>query len=370
MSEVVLKNICKIFQEKKVVCDLNLTIKEGEFLTLLGPSGCGKTTTLNMIAGLETVTLGEVFVGGKKYNDIPARRRNIGMVFQSYALFPHMTVDQNIAFGLKIQKKSRLEIFEKLEWVKAMLQLMDKGRRYPRELSGGERQRVALGRALVLSPQVLLLDEPLSNLDQELRESMTTELKKIHQNVGCTMIYVTHNQMEAMRMSDRIAILKEGRLMQCDTPMNIFNQPKNRFVATFIGAPAMNMFPAKVTVQDGESFVDIDGIRLCLEKDRSIALLESKGREVTAGIRPQQIFYFKDREGRRHSDTDVDAEILLVEPLGERLMVTAKMGKREMVFFMISDRVPVPGERLSTVIDGRHIHLFDRESGERIALGE
>jgi ABC-type sugar transport system ATPase subunit len=184
------------------------------------------------------------------------------------------------------------------------------------------------------------------------------------------MIYVTHNQMEAMRMSNRIAILNDGRLMQCDTPMNIFSQPINKFVANFIGAPAMNMFPAKIVTDDGESMVDIDGIRLRLEKDKSRALLAFNGREVTAGVRPQQIFHFKDREGRRRSDTEVEVEILLVEPLGERLMVTAKMGKREMVFFMISDRVPAPGERFSTVIDGRNIHLFERESGERITLGE
>ena len=370
MAEVILKKICKLFQEKRVVCDLDLTIAEGEFLTLLGPSGCGKTTTLNMIAGLEPITQGELFVAGKLYNSIPARRRNIGMVFQSYALFPHMTVDQNIAFGLKIQKKTRLEIFDKLEWVKCLLQLTDKGRRYPRELSGGERQRVALGRALVLSPQVLLLDEPLSNLDQELRETMTTELKKIHQNVGCTMIYVTHNQMEAMRMSNRIAIMKDGRLMQCDTPMNIFNKPKSKFVASFIGAPAMNLYPAHLIVEEGETLVSIDGIKLHIEKERGLALMDFKGREVTAGIRPQQVLYFKDREGRRHSDTEVEAEVILVEPVGERLMITAKIGKREMIFFMLSDRVPSAGERVCIIIDGRHIHLFERESGERIPLGE
>jgi multiple sugar transport system ATP-binding protein len=370
MSEVILKDLCKIFHEKKVVCDLSLTIEEGEFLTLLGPSGCGKTTTLNMIAGLENITHGELYVGGRLYNEIPARKRNIGMVFQSYALFPHMTVDQNIAFGLKIQNKSRLQIFDKLEWAKNLLQLLDKGKRYPRELSGGERQRVALGRALVLSPQVLLLDEPLSNLDQELRETMTTELKKIHQNVGCTMIYVTHNQMEAMRMSNRIAVLKDGRLMQCDTPMNIFSQPTNKFVATFIGAPAMNMLPARLGVAEDEVVVEVDGTRLRLEKERGLALKAMAGREVTAGLRPQQIFYFGDREGRRHSDTEAQVEIALVEPVGERLMVTGKLGKRDIVFFMISDRIPQPGERVSIVIDGRHIHLFERESGVRIALGE
>ncbi len=370
MSEVHLKNLNKIYHDKKVVCDLNLNIFEGEFLTLLGPSGCGKTTTLNMIAGLESITEGELIIGGKPYNDIPARKRNIGMVFQSYALFPHMTVDQNMAFGLKIQKMSRLEIFNKLEWVKGMLKLTDKGNRFPRELSGGERQRVALGRALVLSPQVLLLDEPLSNLDQELRETMTTELKKIHQNVGCTMIYVTHNQMEAMRMSNRIAIMKDGCLMQCDTPMNIFNRPKTKFVATFIGAPAMNMYPARLIVEEDETLVDIDGIKLHLEKEKCLAMKEFNGKELIAGVRPQQILYFKDREGRRHSDTEVEVEIVLVEPVGERMMVTAKMGKRDMIFLMLSDRMPLPGEKVSVFIDGRHVHLFERESGERITLGE
>jgi multiple sugar transport system ATP-binding protein len=292
------------------------------------------------------------------------------MVFQSYALFPHMTVDENIAFGLKIKKRPRLEIFERLDWVKRLLHLSDKGKRYPRELSGGERQRVALGRALVLEPSVLLLDEPLSNLDQELRETMTTELKKIHQDVGCTMIYVTHNQMEAMRMSDRIAVMKDGCLIQCDTPMNIFNHPKNRFVACFIGAPPMNILTAKLVSAEDEVSVEIEGVRLRLEKNRGQALLPYVGKDVISGIRPQQIYFFKDRDGRRHSDTEVEVVANIIEPLGERIMVDARLGGRELVFLMISDRLPEPGEKIRIVIDGRNIHLFENENGERITLGE
>ncbi|MFH0920060.1 MAG: ABC transporter ATP-binding protein [Fibrobacterota bacterium] len=370
MSEVIIRKIRKLYGSKVVIPDLSLTIHDGEFLTLLGPSGCGKTTTLNMVAGLESISGGDILVGGRCYNELPARKRNIGMVFQSYALFPHMTVDQNIAFGLKIKKKERLEIFDKLEWVKNLLHLSDKGRSYPRELSGGERQRVALGRALVLEPDVLLLDEPLSNLDQELRESMTTELKKIHQDVGCTMIYVTHNQMEAMRMSDRIAIMRDGRLMQCDAPMTIFNFPQSRFVATFIGAPAMNMYPAHLIADGDDTFAEIGDVRLRLERERGKALRALSGRDVVAGIRPQQIYCFKDKPGKRHSDTEIEVETGIVEPLGERFMIDAKFGGQTMVFFMVSDRMPVRGEKIRTIIDGRHIHLFDRDNGERIGLGE
>ncbi|OGJ87508.1 MAG: hypothetical protein A2487_06145 [Candidatus Raymondbacteria bacterium RifOxyC12_full_50_8] len=372
MSEVILKQITKSYKEKEVIHGIDLHIREGEFLTLLGPSGCGKTTILNMIAGLESISSGEIHIGGRLMNDVPARKRNIGMVFQSYALFPHMTVDQNIAFGLKIQKLPRIQIFEKLEWAKELLHLSEKGKSFPRELSGGERQRVALGRALVLQPHVLLLDEPLSNLDQELRESMTTELKRIHQNVGCTSVYVTHNQMEALRMSDRIAVIRDGRLIQCDTPMRIFERPTTVFVGNFIGSPAMNQFPARIAEAGGEAVVTIGDTALCMEKGRSQALLRHTGREVLAGIRPQQINFFKDREGMRHSDTDVRVEVQIYEPLGERLMVTGKFNSHDMVFFMIPDpeHLPKRGDALQVVIDGRHIHFFDRETGVRITDGE
>jgi multiple sugar transport system ATP-binding protein len=275
-------------------------------------------------------------------------------------------VDENIAFGLKIKKRTRLEIFDKLDWVKGLLHLSEKGKSYPRELSGGERQRVALGRSLVLEPAVLLLDEPLSNLDQELRETMTTELKRIHQEVGYTMIYVTHNQNEALRMSQRIAVIKKGRLIQCDTPVNIFNRPKNRFVAAFVGSPAMNMIDARVVKEAGEAKVEVAGVRLNLEKEAGVALLSLEGREVVAGIRPQQIYYFKDRVGRRRSDTDVEVRVNLVEPMGDRLMVNALLGGHHIVFLMVSDAMPARGDLLRIVVDGRNLHLFDKRSGERI----
>ncbi|MBL8026549.1 MAG: ABC transporter ATP-binding protein [Fibrobacteres bacterium] len=371
MSHVVLNKLCKTFGGGLfVVRDLNLNIKDGEFLTLLGPSGCGKSTTLNMIAGLETISSGELFIGDKLYNDIPARKRNIGMVFQSYALFPHMTVDQNIAFGLKLKKMSRIDIFDKLEWAKSLLHLEDKGRRFPKELSGGERQRVALGRALVLNPQVLLLDEPLSNLDQELRETMTTEIKRIHLSVGCTTVYVTHNQMEAMRMSDRIAVMRDSRLMQCASPMTIFNYPANRFTAGFIGSPAMNMFEAQIVEFEGGAGVKIGDINMRLPKERSEALVTEIGRKVTAGVRPQQIFHFKDSHGRRHSDTEVLVKIQFVEPLGDRIMATAKFQGQDFLFFIMADKPPAKGEEVGAVIDGRHIHLFDKDGGDRISIGE
>jgi multiple sugar transport system ATP-binding protein len=323
-----------------------------------------------MIAGLEAVTEGEIRIGGRQMNYVPARARNIGMVFQSYALFPHMTVDQNMAFGLKIKKRPRLEIFEKLDAIKRLLHLSDKSNRYPRELSGGERQRVALGRALVLEPSVLLLDEPLSNLDQELRETMTTELKKIHLDIGCTMIYVTHNQMEAMRMSDRIAVLREGRLVQCDAPLNIFNRPKNRFVGCFIGAPPMNVMPARLGLFQSELFVEVEGYRIRLERERSRALMPYRDKPVLLGIRPQQIYFSKDRGGKRHSDTVVDVAANIIEPLGERIMVNAKLGGQELIFLMVSDWLPRAGEKIKIVIDGRAIHLFEKDNGERITLGE
>ncbi len=371
MSHVVLKKLCKTFDRGLfVVRDLDLTINEGEFLTLLGPSGCGKSTTLNMIAGLEDISSGELIVGGKRYNNIPARKRNVGMVFQSYALFPHMTVDQNIAFGLKLKKMSRIDIFDKLDWVKGLLHLEDKGMRYPRELSGGERQRVALGRALVLDPQVLLLDEPLSNLDQELRETMTTEIRRIHLKVGCTTVYVTHNQMEAMRMSDRIAVMRNSMLMQCDSPMSIFNYPANKFTASFIGSPTMNMFQAKILPFEGGAGIGIGGVVLRLEKGRSDALVSEIGRDVVAGIRPQQIYHFRDNRGKRHSDTEISAYVQLVEPLGDRVMVTAKFESQDIVFFVVTDKVPQCSDSIAAVVDGRHIHLFDRESGDRIRIGE
>ncbi|MFH1761379.1 MAG: ABC transporter ATP-binding protein, partial [bacterium] len=265
MAEVLFKNVFKKIGSEQIVQDFNLTIKDGEFITLLGPSGCGKTTTLRMMAGLETITEGELFVGGKLYNNVPARNRNLAMVFQSYALFPHMNVDQNLVFGLKIQKRKSNEIAFKLEWIKKLLSLERLGKRLPRELSGGQRQRVALGRALVLDPKVLLLDEPLSNLDVDLRNRMTTEIKKLHRKLKITIIYVTHNQFEAMPISDRLVIMNNGTIVQTGTPQEVYAHPANLFVAGFVGSPKMNFLHMNIVERGGNIMLQSDYLSLGLK---------------------------------------------------------------------------------------------------------
>lgn len=252
MSHVILKNVGKRYDRSSsyAVRHIDLEVAKGEFVTLVGPSGCGKSTTLRMVAGLEEITEGELFINGRRANDLPPRDRNIAMVFQSYALFPHMTVAANIVFGLKIKKVPAAERQRRLEWAADLLDLKGLEDRKPGQLSGGQRQRVALGRALVLEPDVLLLDEPLSNLDAKLRLKMRTELKNLHQKLGLTIIYVTHDQAEAMTMSDRIAVYDQGRLVQTGTPSQVYNEPCNRFVAGFIGSPPMNFFDGRIA--DGQ----------------------------------------------------------------------------------------------------------------------
>jgi multiple sugar transport system ATP-binding protein len=245
MAEVKLENLTKKFDQVIAVDHIDLKIKDGEFLTLVGPSGCGKSTALRLVAGLEKVTSGNVYIDGKLVNHIPPQERNISMVFQSYALFPHMSVESNLAFGLKIKKRSLKEKTEKVRWVLDLLGLKGMEKRLPKELSGGQRQRVALGRALVLEPDVLLLDEPLSNLDAKLRLRMRTELKRLHKKIKTTIIYVTHDQAEAMTLSDRLAVMKDGKVLQVGTPEEIYERPADIFTAGFIGSPPMNFIPGE-----------------------------------------------------------------------------------------------------------------------------
>src|SRR5271157_300973 len=268
MAEVLLKSISKRLGASQIIDCLSLDVKDGEFVTLLGPSGCGKTTLLKMIAGLETVDKGDLFVGGRRYNDLPAQDRKLAMVFQSYALFPHMSVRQNIRFGLSVSKAPAETIRRKLAWAVDMFGLSGLEERLPREISGGQRQRVALARALVLDPDVLLLDEPLSNLDAALRETAMEELKRIHHQVGKTIIYVTHNQVEAMTMSERIAVLSAGRLEQYDTPRMVYDAPATRFSASFIGSPAMNFLDGTVEVRGDDAGVVTQIGFVKLDKDR------------------------------------------------------------------------------------------------------
>jgi len=247
MAQVELIQVSKRFRDGLAVKDFSLKIENGEFITLLGPSGCGKSTVLRMIAGLEEITSGDLVVNGQNYNDVPVTQRDVSMVFQSYALFPHMTVKQNIAFGMKMKKMERVKIFDQIDWACDLLSLKGLENRFPGEISGGERQRVALGRALVLNPKILLLDEPLSNLDADLRQHMTSELKLLHQKLKVTILYVTHNQFEAMPLSDRMVVMRSGGIEQIGPPQEIYNQPINPFIGGFIGAPKMNFLTGDVS---------------------------------------------------------------------------------------------------------------------------
>ena len=279
MSKVILKNVCKIYDKKKVIDNIDLTINDKEFVVLVGASGCGKSTVLRMIAGLEEITDGDIYIGDDKVNDIQPKDRDIAFVFQSYALYPHMTVRENIAFGLKMRKVDKSTIEKKVQEAAEILDLGEYLDRRPKQLSGGQRQRVALGRALVRNPKVFLMDEPLSNLDAKLRVQMRSEIKKLHEKLQTTFIYVTHDQTEALTMGDRIVVLDKGVIQQVDTPEEIYNNPANTFVAGFIGSPQMNFINAKVN----NSNVAFGGVSINLGQDLSAYT------EVTLGIRPEKM---------------------------------------------------------------------------------
>jgi ABC-type sugar transport system ATPase subunit len=363
MAHLQLVNIHKGFGSHKVITDLSLEIRSGEFITLLGPSGCGKTTLLRMIAGLEIIDQGELRIAGTRYNDIPAQKRPIAMVFQSYALFPHLSVKDNILFGLKIQKKDVETMGAKLEWVMPLLRLQGLEKRLPKEISGGQRQRVALARALVLDPQVLLLDEPLSNLDTALRDTAMEELQRIHRKVGKTIVYVTHNQAEAMVMSERVVVMNGGRVEQCDTPVRVYDEPHTLFAAGFIGSPAINLFDG-ILASRGECFgVETAMGFLVVDKDRAAMLLSLCGKMVTVGLRPQNIFSVSDVSGRRFSDTEITITIELVQPLGERSLVVGRANEGRIIRFLMSrDETIACDQQIKVVIDGRKILVFDLET--------
>ena len=365
MAEVRLKNINKEYGKTRVVKDLNLTIKDGEFLTLVGPSGCGKSTTLRMVAGLEDITEGQLYIGDQVYNDVPAKNRGIAMVFQSYALFPHMTVRENIAFGLKIKKYPRPEIEKKVAWVVKLLNLNGLEERKPRNLSGGQRQRVALGRALVLEPQVLLLDEPLSNLDAILRSQMRTELKRLHQQLKETTIYVTHDQSEAMTLSDRIAVMNDGKLVQVGTPSDVYNNPVDTFVATFIGTPQINYFDGKLVAEGEKVLIEVPEFQLRLAESFWGKLKPHVGREIQVGIRPQHI-RIKDEFSRRASDNIVSLTVDIIEPLGDHNIVVATIGYVTVSLIVNPDEALSPNDQIETIFDGRKVHVFDKETQQAL----
>ena len=360
MADVLLRSFKKKYGSTTVIENLSLEIKNGEFVTLLGPSGCGKTTLLRMIAGLETVDEGELLIGGKVYNGIPSQKRRIAMVFQSYALFPHMSVRNNIIFGLKINAVAPDKILQKLSWVVNLLHLKGLEERLPREISGGQRQRVALARALVLDPDVLLLDEPLSNLDAALRETAIEELKRIHRHVGKTIIYVTHNQVEAMSMSERIALMNFGHIEQYATPRVIYDHPKTVFSGEFIGSPPMNFFHGEIHIKDGVSGIMSNIGYLKLDGERAEKVKSFDGRKVTIGVRPQNIHYKGHHARRRHTDSDIEITVELIENLGDRSLVIGRNKSDSIVRFLITRDDDIRAEnKMSIFADGREIHLFD-----------
>ena len=366
MATVVFKNVCKRFGTATVIQKLNLTVEDGEFVTLVGPSGCGKTTTLRMLAGLEDITEGDIYIDDLHANLIPPQKRDIAMVFQSYALFPHMTVAENIAFGLKLKQSPRNRILEKIDWALEMLNLRNLGERLPRDLSGGQRQRVALARALVLEPKVLLLDEPLSNLDATLRLRMRAELKRIHRRLKGTILYVTHDQVEAMSLSDRIAIMDEGKLSQVGTPLEVYAMPKNIFVAGFIGSPSINLIPAFIREKTRALIADLGPCRCVIPEKFREACRPYRDRQVTLGIRPEHIH---ERGSIAPDLLDADtAEVMVevVEPLGDRNIVEATMDGIALTVVTDATVEAAPGRSMSVIFDMDRAHFFDSDTGENI----
>ena len=356
MAQVRLESIRKVYGEFVAVDDVEFQVNDGELLVLVGPSGCGKSTVLRLIAGLEETTRGRIFIGERDVTNLAPRDRDIAMVFQNYALYPHMTVEQNLAFGLKLRGVAREEIAERVARAADMLELTSMLQRRPRELSGGQRQRVALGRALVRRPQAFLLDEPLSNLDAKLRASMRTEIARLHRSLGATMIYVTHDQVEAMTLGQRIVLMDRGIVQQIDAPMKIYERPVNLFVAGFLGAPAMNQFRGRVCA-DGAS---LDGEGVVLPIPPAPAL---RGREVVVGVRPEDLQRI-DRasaEGAR-----LQATVELVEAIGNEAFIHARCGAWRLIARSAPYDLPPPGANITLHTPRERMHFFDAQSGVRL----
>ncbi|CAN5115226.1 ABC transporter ATP-binding protein [soil metagenome] len=355
MATVTFDHVIKKFGDVVAVNDLNFEVHDGEFLVLVGPSGCGKTTALRMIAGLEEQTDGDIRIGDRIVNDVPPKDRDIAMVFQNYALYPHMTVYDNLAFGLKLRGTAKAEIESRVKEVSEVLGIGHLLKRKPKELSGGQRQRVAVGRAIARHPKVFLMDEPLSNLDAALRVQTRAELQKLHQRIKTTTVYVTHDQVEAMTMGDRIAVMKDGVLQQLDSPEGLHARPANMFVAGFIGSPAMNFFPAKLVQADGRSYADTGFIRAPLNGGASAAT----GRELIVGIRPEDIddlAVIPQRDGHLAVDTRVE----VVEFLGNEFQLHLAAGDSAFVARVSTDTQTQPGAALRVGFDERKMHVFDK----------
>lgn len=365
MASVSYRHVYKRFGDVTVVKDLNLEVKDKEFVVFVGPSGCGKSTNLRMLAGLEEITEGEILIGDRVVNDVPPKDRDIAMVFQSYALYPHMSVYDNMAFGLKLRKTPKDEIDRRVKEAAEILGLAHLLDRKPKALSGGQRQRVAVGRAIVREPAVFLMDEPLSNLDAKLRVTARAEISKLHKRLGTTFIYVTHDQVEAMTMGDRIAVLNDGILQQIDTPLALYTEPANIFVAGFIGSPSMNFFDSTLVREDGNLYLDTGDFRVRVPDDHKSAYQEYVGREVIFGIRPEHI-HAPEFAPPNIQSAPTQGTVEVVELLGHELHLYMTAGKNSFVATVDTRTGAHVGNEIDLVMDMGHMHLFDKETERAI----
>jgi len=356
MADIQLERVRKMFGKVQAVADVSLAIREGEFMVLLGPSGCGKTTLLRCLAGLERVDEGRILIGGDDVTDRPPGKRGIAMVFQSYAVFPHMTVFDNIAFGLRMQRAAAGEIQRRVDEGAQLLQIQQLLARYPAQLSGGQRQRVAVARAIVMRPRVLLMDEPLSNLDALLRLQMRSELKRLHHDVRSTTVYVTHDQVEALSLGDRISVMKDGRIVQCDTPDRVYDVPATQFVGSFIGSPPMNFLEGVLRASDGAVVVETGGVRLPFPRVPARAAAH-----VLIGIRPEHVTV-----DRTPEPGGIPATVVVVEPIGPQKLLTLQAGTSTLKVTTPVEFAVQQGQGVWLRFDPSRIRLMDPRTGDAI----
>jgi multiple sugar transport system ATP-binding protein len=354
MASVQINDVRKSFAGFEVLHGVSIPIEDGEFVVLVGPSGCGKSTLLRMLAGLENITSGTISIGERVVNNVHPKERDIAMVFQNYALYPHMTVADNMAFSMKLRGAPKPEIETRVSKAADILGLKPLLDRYPRQLSGGQRQRVAMGRAIVRDPQVFLFDEPLSNLDAKLRVAMRTEIKELHQRLKTTTVYVTHDQIEAMTMADKIVVMHDGVIEQMGAPLDLYDRPANQFVAGFIGSPAMNFMDGKIVANGGSPYVQTaSGARLPL----ATAPAGSDGKPVVYGVRPEHLELAAD---------GVMAEVVVVEPTGSETQIVARVGNQDIIAVFRDRHAVGPGENIHLRPRTSAVHLFDKETGKRL----
>ncbi|MEZ6190733.1 MAG: sn-glycerol-3-phosphate ABC transporter ATP-binding protein UgpC [Phycisphaerales bacterium] len=359
MAEVLIDNVVKVYPgDVRAVDDITLHIKDKEFIVLVGPSGCGKSTTLRMVAGLEEITDGTIRIGNRVVNDVPPKDRDIAMVFQNYALYPHMTVYKNMAFGLKLRKVPKAEIDQKVRHAAEILGITKLLDRKPKALSGGQRQRVAVGRAIVRDPACFLFDEPLSNLDAKLRVETRAELKRLHHRLQTTTIYVTHDQEEAMTLGDRVVVMSDGLIQQCDTPLNVYNYPVNRFVASFVGTPPMNFLDGQLTGSGGEVSFEGSGVKIKLTPEQAQLCQGKVGQDAVIGIRPEAL-YLRPTDGASNEEQTVSVTVGVVEPLGSTMDVYTQTSEDQRLVARIKAEPLEANSTVKMYLDMHKVHIFE-----------